>query len=355
MSEEGGEKTEEASEQQIEKFRREGKVASSRELAAAISLGGGVLGLVMAVPWLGSALLELGRASLAHAAEPSLTIADVPDLAVGIVRAVGPGVAIALAPAAVVTTGVSLVLTGFNLTTEAIEPKLERLDPIGGASRIVSSGAWEGLAKALVAFAVIGWAGWAAVAPYIDVLPAAASLPAGSQARVLGELVRDLLVRTTIAALVLGAADFGWQKWRMIQQMMMTKQQVREEHKESEGDPQIRAQRRRRARQIATGKMLRDVTRADVVVTNPTHYAVALRYRKEENAAPVVLARGVDHMALQIKKIAGRSDIAIIENRPLARALYATAKVGLPIPKELYGPVAQVLAAVYRRRRKTSR
>jgi flagellar biosynthetic protein FlhB len=134
--------------------------------------------------------------------------------------------------------------------------------------------------------------------------------------------------------------------------MKMSKQDVKQEMKEQDGDPLIKARRRAMARQIAFGRQLQDVQKADVVLTNPTHYAVAIRYRKEEGDAPIVLARGIDHQALQIRAEAGRHDVPTIENRPLARALHAKSKVGRPIPKDFFGPVAQVLAVVYKRRRR---
>jgi len=152
-------------------------------------------------------------------------------------------------------------------------------------------------------------------------------------------------------ALAVGGADFAWQRYHMSEQMMMSRQDVRQEHKESEGDPQVRARRRALARQAAMRQLV-DVSRADVIVTNPTHYAVALRYRKAENASPIVVARGLDHLALKIRQEGGRHDVPIVENRGLARALYARSRVGAPIPSEFFGPVAQILALIYRRRRR---
>ena len=133
--------------------------------------------------------------------------------------------------------------------------------------------------------------------------------------------------------------------------MMMSYQQLKDESKEMEGDPHMKAARKARARQIAFGQTLREVQKADLILTNPTHYAVALRYRAEEASAPTVVAKGVDHMALKIIAEAARHDIPRVENRPLARALYAVAKEGRMIPEEMYGPVAKVLAVILKRRR----
>lgn len=354
MSDQAGEKTEQASDRQIEKFRKEGRVTTSRELLAAASLAAGALGMVAAAPMLGKGILELANASFAHVAAPSLADADVLAIVHVSFGAVAPGIAVTLVPAALATTGVGLLLSKFNLSTEAIEWKLERLDPIAGAKKLLSGQALESLGKALVAGAIVVWSTWSALDPWWAWLPIAPAWPVQAQAQVLADIAGSLLARAIPAAILLGVADYGLQWWRMDKEMKMTHQQVKEEHKDSDGDPHVRAQRRRRARQIASGRQLADVPKADVVVVNPTHYAIALRYRKEENAAPVIVARGVDHLALQIKAAAMRVDIPVIENRALARALYAQGRAGSAIPRELYGPVAQVLAAVYRRRHRVS-
>ncbi|MDP2310781.1 MAG: EscU/YscU/HrcU family type III secretion system export apparatus switch protein [Pseudomonadota bacterium] len=354
MSEQAGEKTEQASDRQIEKFRKEGRVTTSRDLLGAASLSAGALGMVVAAPMLGNGILRLAYASFARAASPSLTDADVLAIIHGSLAAVAPGVAVTLVPAALVTTATGLLLSKFNLSTEAIEWKPERLDPIAGTKKLFSGQSFESLGKALFAGALVVWSAWSALSPWWAWLPVAPSWSVQAQAQVIADIARALLARAIPAAILLGVADYGLQWWRMDKEMKMTRQQVRDEHKESDGDPHVRAQRRRRARQLASGRQLADVPKADVVVVNPTHYAIALRYRKEENAAPVIVARGVDHLALQIKAAAMRVDIPIIENRALARALYAQGRAGSAIPRELYGPVAQVLAAVYRKRHRMS-
>jgi flagellar biosynthetic protein FlhB len=352
MAEGAGEKTQQATEQQVKKFRKEGRTATSKELIAAISLATGAVGIVMTGPLLARGLAGLVGSSFSHAAAPSLSSADVLPIVLGALVVVGPAVLGVLVPAAVVTTAAALLASGGNFTTDAIEPKLERLDPFAGAGNVLFSiRPWTGMLKGIAATILVGWAAWSGVSPFLDWIPAAPSWSPATQAHALVEIVSAVLARTVPAAFVLGAADYGWQWYHLNQEMMMTHQEVRDENKESDGDPQVKAQRRRRARQIAMNHQLRDVATADVIVTNPTHYAVALRYRKEENAAPVVVARGVDHFALQIRAAATRADVAIVENRPLARALHARTRPGQAIPADLFGPVARVLAAVYRRRK----
>lgn len=354
MAEDSGqEKTEQATERQIERFRQQGTVATSKELGAALSLGAGALACMAAAPMLGRGMLGLFRETMAQGATRELDPGDLVTLGAQALRAVGPATLLAIVPGVVVALAAGILMTGFNVTTEALEPKLERLDPIAAfQQRYLSSVPWVELLKGLLIVAAMSWAVWAAVKEQLPTLPIASRWSVTAQADTLLALAKGVLQRAVPVAVGIGAADFLWQKYRISQQMMMTREDVRQEMKESDGDPHLRAKRKARARQLATGRQLGDVKKADVVVANPTHFAVALRYRKEEGGAPTVVARGVDHLALQIRAEAGRHDVPVVENRPLARALYAKAKVGAPIPKEFYGPVAQVLAVVYRRRRK---
>ncbi len=350
---ETGEKTEQATERQIQKFREDGKVASSKELLAAISLGVGGFALYSNLPLIGAGLIRIARDSFARGVFRDFVRADMTTLAHRTLEAVGPGVFGALAPGVLASVGVGLVITGFNISTEAISPDPARMDPFAAAkSMFFSWSPWVNLAKALTIAVLLTWAVYSALRAHAGSLPVTGSWAVGAQARFLGILAQSVLTRALPTALAVGAADLAWQRYQMSEQMMMSRQDVRQEHRESEGDPQVRARRRQLAKQAAAMRQLVDVRRADVVVTNPTHYAVALRYRKTENASPVVVARGVDHLALKIRTEAGRNDVPVIENRSLARSLYAKSKVGGPIPSQFFGPVAQILALVYRRRHK---
>jgi flagellar biosynthetic protein FlhB len=168
----------------------------------------------------------------------------------------------------------------------------------------------------------------------------------------MGDSTLVLMVRALPVAIVIAALDYAYQYWRMDEKMKMTTQEMKEEHKEQEGDPHVKAARKARARQIAFARTLRNVKKADLVITNPTHFAVALRYRAHEAPAPVVVAKGIDHMALRIRQEAAKYDIPCIENRALARALYPLAEEGHVIPEDFFGPVARTLATVLKRRKK---
>ncbi len=346
-------KTHEATDRQIQKFREEGKVATSRELLAAVSLSVGALALYWNLPSLGGGIIRLTRDSFARGVAREFVRADVGTLAGRTLDAIAPGLFGALAPGALAALGVGLVLTGFNVSGTAISPNPERLNPFAAAKNMFfSMSPWVNLAKAMVIGALITWSVYSALTGHARSLPVVGAWPVGAQLRFLGELTQSVLTRALPMALAVGGADFVWQRYHLSEQMMMSHQDVRQEHKEAEGDPQIRARRKLIARQIANMRQLADVPKADVIVTNPTHYAVALRYRKAENAAPVVIARGLDHIALKIRLEGGRHDVPIVENRNLARALHARSKVGAPIPAEFFGPVAQILALIYKRRKR---
>ena len=348
-----GEKTEQATERQVQKFREDGKVATSKELLAAVGLCVGAFALISNMSGISGGVVRVARDSFARGVTREFVSADLTSLTQRTIAAVGPGVFGALTPGVLACLGVGLVITGFNLSTEAISPDPARLDPVAAAkSTFFSMSPWVNLAKASTIAVLLTWSVYSALAGHASALPIVGAWPVGAQLRFLGVLTQAVLTRALPMALALGGADFAWQKYQLSEQMMMTRHDVRQEHRESEGDPQVRARRKLLARQLRNLQQLVEVARADVIVTNPTHYAVALRYRKLENASPVVVARGVDHLALKIRTEGSRHDVPIIENRGLARALYARSKVGAPIPSELFGPVAQVLALVYRRRQR---
>jgi flagellar biosynthesis protein FlhB len=345
------EKTEEASERRIQQFREEGKVATSKELVSAVGVlaGGGTL--FATLPQMGSAVRTVMDAMRARLADGDLAVNDVTGIFATIAMTVGPILVLVLATATVAMALAGTTITGFNIAPGALQPKPERLNPLSNfQNQYFSWQPWVQLLKGLAVAALIAWAAWGCVSTHVDAIPALGRLGSRGQAMFLADLAGDFARRVGPVVLLIGVADFAWQRFRLAREMRMTKEEVKQEHKEQEGDPKIKARRRQRARQIAMQQMLPRVKEADVVIANPTHYAIAIRYRKDENRAPVVLARGVDHLALKIRAEAAKHEVPVIENRPLARALYAASKLGLPIPAEFFGPVAQVLATVYRGR-----
>ncbi len=351
MADSEQEKTEDASERKIQQFRDEGKVAQSKELSAAIGLTVGAGSLLAAFPLFSAGFYGLFDALNDRISDHELTQEDVSNVALAIAVNLGPPLLLVLAASTFSTIIAGLLVTGFNVAPDALVPKLERLDPLENAkSHFFSVQPVVALIKGLAVATAVSWAAWSAIETRLDALPVIAAVDVRGQLEFMTELIQSFFQRVLPVTLAIGAADYGWQRFQLAEQMRMTQQEVKQEHKEQEGNPQVKAKRRQRQRQLATGQMLRKVQEADVVVVNPTHYAIALRYRKDQSGAPIVLARGVDHLALKIRAEANRHEVPIIENRTLARALYAKSRLGLPIPAEFYGAVAQVLAVVYRRR-----
>ena len=345
-----GEKTEQPTSKRLTDAKRRGQMARSRDLGDALHLGGALLVLA----WWGSSMMRgLGAAmqeSLSRVGESPLqtiTAGDVVGLAVHgmwqLSWLVGPVALGALASTAVSTQAQG----GFNLATEGLRLDLTRLNPANGLKKLAPSKAGLDLVKTLLVATVVGAVAWSAIhAVVADAGTLALSHPA--TAAVIGwEHVRAFLMRAVIAMLALAGADFGLQKWRHLQGLKMTKQEVRDDHKLAEGSPEIKARVRRVQREMTRKRMLAAVPSATVVITNPTHFAVALTYERGQSA-PEVVAKGADHLAARIRALAREHGVPIVENPPLARAIYGRADVGERIPAELFEAVAEVLAYLIR-------
>ena len=176
------------------------------------------------------------------------------------------------------------------------------------------------------------------------------SIPLNQAVSLIGNLIIDTGLRISLVYMIIGVADFAYQKWKFRDEMKMTKQEVKDEYKNTEGDPQVKGQQKRRMQEASRRRMMQDVPKADVVITNPTHYAVALQYDASSGKAPFLVAKGEDYLAQKIKEIAKENNIDIVENKPLARMIYANVEIGMEIPPELYQAVAEILALVYQRR-----
>lgn len=252
--------------------------------------------------------------------------------------------------AAAAAVAVGVAQTGGLLSLQPLAPRLDRVDPIRGLARIFSGRGLFELGKALVKFALVALLAYGPVRAGIAALAGAVGEPPARVAAVAAGGMWQLFVRCAAAALVFGALDYAVQRWRWERDLAMTPQEVKEELRDTEGDPTVRARLRRRQRELSRRRMLLDVRRADVIVTNPTHLAVALRYDPATMAAPVVVAKGQGPMARLIRSVGRRYGVPWVEDRFLARALYGAVRVGEPIPESLYAAVAEVLAFVWRLR-----
>jgi flagellar biosynthetic protein FlhB len=248
---------------------------------------------------------------------------------------------------ACVGVGAVIAQVGWSVNPEVVFPDLSRVSPASGWKRIVSTQGAANLVKAIAKIALVLGIAWRTLWRTGADAVAAPGMTPDVLLGFAGHGLRRLLLAMALALAVLGALDYLWQRWRYEQSLKMSRQEVKEEQKETEGDPHVRARFRRAHREIAGRRMLAEVKRADVVLTNPVHVAIALRYRAPEMAAPQVIAKGAGELAQRIKEAARSAGIPIVERRALARALYRSVKVGAEIPPALYRAVAEILAYIY--------
>lgn len=338
-----------ASERRLQQAREEGQVPRSRELvhlAAALCL----LALLLGVgPLLAREALDLVASGLRF----DRTMAFEPAMLAG--RLAGTsfhGAAIVLPVAGVLAllfAGAAIAVGGWNFTLQALEPKFERLDPLAGIGRMFDARQQlQNLRLVLVAAGLLACA-FFYVMQHGEEISSLARVPLVSGLRMGFDWLAGGVLLLAGVCIVSALADVPLQIWRHHSELRMTQEEARQEHKENEGDPHVKGERRRRARELSRGRMLADVPKASVVVTNPTHYAVALQY-EDGMAAPRIVAMGTDLLALKIREVATAARVPVLEAPPLARALHRHGDVGREVPVELYTAVAQVLAWVYRLR-----
>ncbi len=343
-------RTERPTQRRLEQARKRGQVARSRDLNDAFHLGAALLVLAYWGPSMTSGLgtvMATGLTRLGDARSQAITSGEVVNLALQGVLQIGWLVA-PLALAAIVATAVSTQAQGgFIIATEALRFDLTRLNPSTGLKRLAPSQAGINLVKTLIAATVVGAVAWLTIRSAIQEAPRLALLAPVASGINAWELAVTFLKRAVITLVALAAADFGLQKWRTGKSLKMTKQEVKDDLKMTDGNPEIKARVRRVQREMARKRMLAAVPQATVIVTNPTHFAVALRYQRGQ-AAPEVVAKGTDALALKIRSIAREHGVPIVENPPLARAIHKQVEVGEHIPGDLFEAVAEVLAYLIR-------
>ncbi|MFN8542723.1 MAG: EscU/YscU/HrcU family type III secretion system export apparatus switch protein [Candidatus Binatia bacterium] len=342
-----GQGTEKPTPKRLEKAREEGQVAVSPEVSPVAVL---FTALLIGTWWM-PALLQRERALLRGwlaAVGPMAARGDVdwPRLGHGALELGSLLVPFFFATAAVGTTAV-VAQVGWNPRPQSILPKLEKLSLAKGLQRVFSAGGAMNLLKAVVKIVAVGAIAYGTIKAGTLAAVAAPAMRVDEILTLAGADVGRLLRTMAVALAVVSGLDYFWLRWRHEQSLMMTPSEVKDEARQSEGNPQVRGRFRKAHKEIAKRRMLADVARADVVLTNPTHVAVALRYRAEEGAAPRVLAKGAEEMAQRIKDAARRAGVPIVERRALARALFRAVEVGSEVPPNLYRAVAEILAYVY--------
>jgi len=347
------EKTERPTPRRREKARRRGQVARSQELSSTAVLVVVLVGLLLLLPEMHRTLSAYLMRLLADL-RVELTVERVIVLgrqAAGVtLGTVGP----VLALSALAAVAANIAQVGFLITPEALAPKLDRLDPVAGLRRIFSRRALFELLKAAGKIIVVGAVMYFSVRGELIELRSLTGAPLGVSINEVGRLVWAVVYRAALALILIALADYWYQRIEYESRLRMTKQEVKDELKEVEGDPRLRSRLRERQREFARRRMMAEVPTADVVIVNPTHVAVALRYQEGEMPAPRVVAKGRGPLARRIREVAESHGVTVVRRPALAAALYEAVRVGEVISEEFYRAVAEVLAFVYRIQGKVS-
>ncbi len=349
----GGEKTEEPTAKKLDDARDEGQVAKSKEIANGLGLLALFVVLKVWIGTMGKQFLQSFNQvydripSICRLQGGTSPLGDITSL----LRTIMLRLIIILLPIFAVGVIVAflsdLIQVKWHPTAKPLKPKLSKLNPINGFKKIFSAQSLVELVKSIAKIFLIAYVTYGFIKGKGALLYSLYDMPMMQAVNLIGETVISLGIRISVIYMIIALADFAYQKFKFKKDMRMTKQEIKEEYKNSEGDPEIKGKIKQRMREASQRRMMQSVPQADVVITNPTHYAVAIKYDPETAPAPIVIAKGADFLAQKIKDIARENDIEIVEDKPLARMLYANVEVDAQVPPELYQAVAEVLAFVY--------
>ena len=349
-----GDKTEEPTEKKRADARKKGTVARSQELNTAFVLLAGFLMLRVLWEYIYGNVAEYTIYLYSHISQSTST-ESISELFIGIMLLLAKTVIPVMLFVMIVGLAINVYQVGLMISTERIEFNLDKLNPINGFGRIFSKRSLVELAKSIFKILVIGFFLYLYLKDQIPLVPQFIFFDLPYSLATIADTIFTMAFQVVAVIMVMAAADYAYQCWQTTQDLKMSKQEVKDEYKQMEGDPQIKGRIKQKQRQMAMQRMMSEVPKADVIITNPTHLAVALSYKKGM-IAPTVLAKGKDAVAERIKQIAREHRIMIVENKPVARALYEAVEVGGMVPAELYQAVAEILAYVYRiKHRRTNR
>ncbi|MBP5596573.1 flagellar biosynthesis protein FlhB [Pseudobutyrivibrio sp.] len=353
---EGGEKTEQPTTKKLQDARKEGKVAKSKEVVNGFSLLGFFISLRIFLEFAGVRFEEIFAwiyaiiPDIVEMNGSGLTIQTISgifqDLFLKMFLILLPFLAIGFMTHFVG----NLVQVGWKPTLKPLQPKLSKFNPISGFKRIFSKQSLVNLILAIAKVSLVFYIAYLNIRDQANNLFILYDINLRSALSLIFKIIVDTGIKISLVYIVLGFADYAYQRWKFKDDMKMTKQEVKDEYKNSEGDPAIKGKQRQRMMEASQRRMMQNVPQADVVITNPTHIAVAILYDNTKDEAPRVVAKGEDYLAKKIKDTAKESGVPIVENKPLARALYATVDIDQVIPPELYQAVAEILAVVYTNR-----
>jgi flagellar biosynthetic protein FlhB len=346
------EKTEKATPKKKQESRKKGQVAKSQDVNTALILLFVFLLLVFTGGMMREQLLDMVKHGFQEYMLWNLSAENIHmlflDYSIQAVFITAPIMAIVFAAAMFA----NYVQVGFLFSTDAVKMKLNKLDPIQGAKRIFSIRAIVELLKSLLKISLVGAVAFAVIWLQFDEVMLLSQKSIAQSLSFLGFLTVQMGIATSILLLLLSIFDYLYQRYDFEKSIKMSKQDIKDEYKKMEGDPKIKSKIKEKQRQMAMQRMMQEVPQADVVITNPTHFAVVLKYDEQKADAPLVVAKGVDYVAVKIKDIAKHHDVIMIENRPLARALYAQVEIGEIIPEQFYKAIAEILAYVFKLKKK---
>ena len=346
-------KTEEASPRKLADARKKGDVAKSPDVAAALSLAGAAAVVLMSGGWFATSMAEQ---LLPFIAAPHTMLGGL-DAGAGVetgsmaLWAMAPFLGLVMLATILGGVGGNVAQSGLLFTAEKLKPDWSKVNPLKGFERIFGPDGLVQFIKTFLKLLAVGVICWLVLKPHLREFENMAAMPPAMILPLARDLAIALMVSTIIFLAFAAGADFLWQKYRFAERMKMTMEELKEDYKQSEGDPHIKAKLKQIRAQRSRQRMMQNVPKATVIVTNPTHYSVALRYEAGD-AAPVCVAKGVDALALRIREVAREHGVAIVENVPLARALYAAVDVDETIPREHFEAAAKVIGFVMQKRKK---
>ncbi len=347
-------RTEPATLRRREEVRERGQVAKSREVTSVAVLLAGVVYFYFFAEYTGNVLGNLARFFF----QTSTTPIESPDALFSVILMAFQGIGWVVLPllgfVLVFSVLAHVVQFGLLFAPQALVPKFNKMNPLEGAKRLLGKQGWMDLFKSLAKVALVGYVSYITIAEAWLLLPKLSQMPPDSILSVFIGFAMRIAIRCTAILVFLAALDYAFQRHVFEKNIMMTKDEVKQEYKQREGDPLVKARIRQVQREISRRRMMSAVPKADVVITNPTHYAVAVLYLREEMEAPTVVAKGRGYIAQRIREIAEESDVPLVENPPLARNLYQAVPLGQTIPVEFYKAVAEILAYVYTLKRRAA-
>lgn len=345
-----GEKTEKPTPKKLQKAREKGQVLKSPEVNSVVILILSFLAFKYFTPYMFDQMSGVMLYSFQQFGNKGfeLNMVNLQAIFITVIMATSKALLPVVGLSMLGGLAASYAQVGFLFTVEPMAFKFERLNPVEGFKRIFSLRSFVEAVKSVLKIMVIGYAAYSVYQAEFTKFPYLIDMDISSSIVYLGQLILRLAFKVALYLFILAVIDYLYQRYEHNKSLKMEKQEIKDEYKQQEGDPEIRSKIKQKQREVSMRRMMQELPKADVVITNPTHYAVALRYDAAVMSAPIIIAKGQDRIALKIKELATEHNIAIVENKPLAQALYKTAEIGDIIPGDLFQAVAEVLAFVYK-------